>query len=79
VAPSYRRPSDRLARGRAGLECHCRGSAFSEGIVEALSVTLLLSCGFLRLTLASHVLIGGACDRGEIIEIRAQALAPRSD
>ena len=44
---------------------------FPEGILEPLSVTLLLSRGFFGLTLAVILLIGGAGDRGEIIEIGA--------
>src|SRR5690242_16255326 len=77
-SPSCPRTHDRISTVRCGFDgAIAADRQFAERIAEQLLITLLLpSCPF-GLPLASDFVIGGASDRGEIVEIRSQDLAPR--
>src|SRR5437879_8849656 len=71
---SCKRPCHRLSAvcGRFDAAIAAYGY-FAEGIVEPLPVEPLLLHRFFGLTLAGHLVIGDAGNRGEIIEIRPHA------
>src|SRR5207249_2322586 len=80
MARSCRRPCNGLTAMSGGFNVAATADRYSaERVIEPLSVKLLLSHGFVGLALAGTLVIGGAGNRGEIVEIRTQSLAPGPD
>src|SRR5438067_3353543 len=80
AARSCRRPRDRLPSLSGGFEAAIAADRqFAEGILEQLPVALLLPRRCLGLPFAGDLVIGGARDRGEIVEVGAQRLPAASD